>query len=230
MLKKSLWWAGLFCSMFCAGCISAPCPVGTVMDGNVCKRVQDGGAPSDDPDQRTDSAREPVASMSMTAANDMMTMSGSSRARKVGAAGSGASTNGANTGRDAGSATPSRAQTAGSGGSPSSGTSTTPAAGSGGGIPRDEDEPSEAPSTPPARDAGTQTDAPAGDWTCLNVDQSCTCVSGLGASGSCTNKPPCCFTLPSLMSCQCWPEEHENCSTFMDQDPNGKRVPTCPPP
>lgn len=153
MLKKSVCWAGLLCSTILAGCITAPCPAGTVMDGDICKRVSGSAAQDgDDTDQGADSNRV-------------------SGVRSGGAAGS-------------------------SNGAANSGAGTTPA----------------------------------GDWTCINVDQSCTCVSGLGASGSCTSKPPCCFTLPALMSCQCWPEEHENCKTFMNEDPNGKRVPTCPPP
>jgi hypothetical protein len=254
MPNKSALWAGLCCALFFAGCITAPCPAGTVMDGQVCKRVngsaaQDAGATGDDSDQRTDSSTakgtRSDTSTSKSGGNASMTARADAAAESSkGAAGSSAGSKGAgdtpsNTARDAGSAPPSRSQTAGReasrGGSRAMGTSNTPAAGSGGGVdagaPRAEDEAGGgAPSTPPTQDAGTPPDAPASDWTCVNVDQSCTCVSGLGASGSCTSKPPCCFTLPSLMSCQCWPEEHENCKTFMDEDPNGKRVPTCPPP
>lgn len=75
--------------------------------------------------------------------------------------------------------------------------------------------------------------ATSGDWFCLDTEASCTCVAGQGLSEDlCSDpKPPCCFTLRAAGSdsCQCWPNDSDECRGFKEQDPNATRVTTCPP-
>jgi hypothetical protein len=73
-----------------------------------------------------------------------------------------------------------------------------------------------------------------GEWYCLPVGESCTCVEGLGMSGDLCGspKPGCCFTLvvAGENSCTCWPDDSDTCKNQPDDDPDAKPISTCPPP
>jgi hypothetical protein len=73
---------------------------------------------------------------------------------------------------------------------------------------------------------------PTGDWFCINVGSSCSCIAGDGVdSDTCvTPKPKCCFTITSedTPNCQCWPENSAEC-TQGGTRADAEKVEACPP-
>lgn len=84
--------------------------------------------------------------------------------------------------------------------------------------------------------AGAEQQASGGahQWYCVNFQESCTCVADLGLSGDMCGKPKpsCCVTFVGAgqLACECWPPESQHCQEHETEAPNGKLVPTCPPP
>ena len=84
-----------------------------------------------------------------------------------------------------------------------------------------------------AGSAGSQKPSTDGNWFCMQVDTSCTCVQvdGLDEDSCSQPKPGCCFELVRLgtNACTCWPEDSQECKSQMSEVPDAKRTSTCPP-
>jgi hypothetical protein len=242
--------------LWLAGCTTTPCPQGTMQQGQVCKVVSGVAVSSDagaDAKSSTGSTSPSGtnsrsgdmgngASSTSTASTGSGAGSGSQSATSASSAGTSANmpvvssiagtAAPATAGRDAthavtagASALSAAGRAAGSLGSAAGSSATGPTAGNVGHA---------GAAAGAGASVGTagQSASTTGDWTCLSVGNSCTCVQGVGSDDLCDKpKPTCCVTFETagLLSCECWPEGSSECMNYKTQVSNAQRVSTCPP-